>query len=148
VRAGDYASPAEFELAVSAVASLGLRAISEEQEVACMAGTRVVPSYHGTSFLDALAAVELGEDDHDVLAMATRARDLIGSASVVVLASGSRADPSSARRAADRMGPTVRSLAIRAEPGSPSALRITKGRKLLELGALDDLPRLVWAAAT
>jgi uncharacterized protein (DUF58 family) len=148
VRAGDYASAAEFELAVSAVASLGLRAIGEEQEVACMAGTRIVPSYHGTSFLDALAAVELGEDDHDVLAMTTRARDLVGSASVVVLASGSRADPSAARRAADRLGPTVRSLAIRAEPDAPSALRITKGRKLLELGALDDLPRLVWAAAT
>jgi uncharacterized protein (DUF58 family) len=147
-RRGDYASPAEFELAVSALASLGLRAIGDEQEVTCMAGARTVPSYHGTSFLDALAAVELGEDDHDLLATATRARDLLGGASVVVLVTGSKGDPSIPRRAADRLGPTVRSLALRAEPGAVSALRVTRGRRVLELGALEDLPRLVWAAAT
>jgi uncharacterized protein (DUF58 family) len=147
VRAGDYASPAEFELAVSAIASLGLRAIGEEQEVACVAGGRVVPSYHGISLLDALAAVELGEDAFDATAMATRARDLIGGASVVVIATGSRADPSSVRRAVDRLGPAVKALTIRAEPGTASALKVTKGRRALELGDLDDLPRLVWAAA-
>jgi uncharacterized protein (DUF58 family) len=147
VRSDDYASPAEFELAVSAVASLALRAIGEEQEVACIAGGRVVPAFHGTSLLDALAAVELGADDHDVAAMAVRGRDLIGAASVVVLATGSLADPATARRAADRLGTTVQTLVVRAEPGTASALRTAKGRRVLELGALEDLPRLVWAAA-
>jgi uncharacterized protein (DUF58 family) len=148
VRRGDYASPAEFELAVSAVASLGLRGIAEEQEVACVAGGRVVPSYHGTSLLDAFSAIELGDDDYDAPAMAVRARDLVAGASVVVLAAGSRADPGALRRAADRLGPGVKALAVKAEVGAPSALRLAKGRKVLELGALEDLPRLVWAAAT
>jgi uncharacterized protein (DUF58 family) len=148
MRRTDYAHPDEFELAVSAVASLGLRAIADEQEVACVAGGRVVPSYHGTSFLDTLASVELGEDDHDAAAMATRARDVVSGARVVVLAAGSTVATDAVRKAADRLGPGVQPVALVAEPGATSTLRMATGRKVIVLGDLDDLPRLVRALGT
>jgi uncharacterized protein (DUF58 family) len=142
LRRADFATADEFELAVSVVASLGLQAIAEEQEVACLAGGRIVPSYRPASFLDALTAVDPGGDEDPAL-MAVRARDVVGGASVVVLVAGSTIDAASLRRTADRLGPSVQSLTVRANPGGASTLRSAGGRRIVDLGSLDELPLLV-----
>ena len=148
LRAQDYASADEFELAVSALASLGLRAIADEQDVACVAGRRTVPSLQGTSLLDSLSSLELGTDDLDLPAMAMRSRDLLAGASVVAIIAGSTADPASLRRAGEQAGPMVRPILINVEDGIESALHLAPTGPLIRLGDLADLPRLVWAAAT
>lgn len=148
LRTEDYASEDEFELAVSSLASLGLRAIADEQELVVVAGGRQVPSFHGTSFLDALAGLELGSDATDVLTMATRARDLISGASVAAIVTGSTVEHRDVQSAGERLGATVRLVFVRAEPGISSRLRGSTRGPTLELGSLEDFPKLVWAATT
>jgi uncharacterized protein (DUF58 family) len=146
--AGDYASPDEFELAVSAVASLGLRSLSDEQQVSCLAGGKLVPAFHGASFLDTLAGLELGADSTTVAMAAARGRDALAGASVAAIVTGSRTDPAVARAAADRLGASVRTLVVRADLGADSVVRATNGPPVLELGSLDELTRLVWAVTS
>lgn len=145
--AADYANEEEFELAVSALASLGLRAIADEQEVVCIAGARQVPSFHGTSFLDSLAGLELGSDSTDLVAMATRARDLISGASVAAIIGGSTTDPTVTQRAAERIGIAVKVVTVHAHPGAESTMRTGGRGPVLDLGQLEDLPRMIWAVA-
>jgi uncharacterized protein (DUF58 family) len=144
----DYASPDEFELGVSALASLGLRSLSDEQDVTCMAGARRVPSFHGSSFLDSLAGLELGADDTTLVMTAARGRDALQSVSVAAIITGSRADGAVARAAADRLGSSVRSVIIRPRLGAESTIQASSGAPVIELGALEDLPRLVFAVTS
>ena len=148
LRARDYASADEFELAVSSLASLGLRAIADEQEVACVAGRHTVPAFHGTSLLDSLSSLELGSDDLDLVAMTTRSRDLLAGASVAGIIAGSTAEPALLRRAGEQLGPMVRPILVQAEVGVESSLRMGPRGPMIRLGELADLPRLVWAATT
>lgn len=144
----DYASPDEFELGVSALASLGLRSLSDEQDVTCMAGARRVPSFHGSSFLDSLAGLELGEDDTSLVMTAARGRDALQSVSVAAIITGSTSDRSVARAAADRLGSSVRSVIVRPNIGVESSIQASSGAPVIELGALEDLPRLVFAVTS
>jgi uncharacterized protein (DUF58 family) len=148
LRAQDYGSHDEFELAVSALASLGLRAIADEQDVACVAGRRTVPSFHGTSLLDSLSSLELGSDDLDVGAMATRSRDLLASASVVAVIAGSTVDPAALRRAGEQAGPVVKPILVQVDVGAESMLHLSTSGPVIRLGDLDDLPRLVRGATS
>lgn len=142
---GDYRSADEFELAVSALGSLGLRALTDEQEVTVLAGARQVPSYHGTPFLDALAGLELGADPTSLAMTAGRSRDVLRSVSVAALVTGSGADPAVARAAADRLGSSVRTVIVRCHLGADSTLHRAAGAPTIELGDLAELPRLVFA---
>ncbi len=148
LRHDDYASDDEFELAVSAMASLGLRSIGDEQDLTCVAGGRVLPSFHGSGFLDALAGVERGADNSDAVRMVARGRDAMAGASVAALVVGSTADGTTVRLAAERLGTTVRSIIVRSELGATSAFHASPRTPILELGQLDDFPRLVWAVTT
>lgn len=147
VRLDDYGSDQEFELAVSVMASLGLRALGDDQEVTCLTGVRRAPSFHGTSFLDSLAGLEVGSDDASVVMAAARGRDAFRGVSVAAVISGSRCDPAELRAAAQRIGPSVHTVLIRAVSGSDSRLVASGGAPMLEVGSLDDLPRLVFAVA-
>lgn len=144
LRSGDYGSDEAFELAVSAAASMGVRALADEQQVVLVAGRRVLPSFHGASFLDALTGVELGSDDLDVSAATSMALGSLGAASVAAVIVGAGADEGLARQAADRLGPSVRTMVVTAEPGADSAFGATAGVSRVRLGDLADLPRLVW----
>lgn len=145
LRTADYASEDEFELAVSALASFGRRAIGDEQEVSAIAGRSVLPSYVATSFLDALAGVDPSDDEIDLSAMAGRSRDLMVGASVAAIVTGSRADSADVRIATERIGRGVRTFVVRAEPGVESTVRTFASVPQLTLGDLEDLPRLTRA---
>ncbi|MCB0963088.1 MAG: DUF58 domain-containing protein [Acidimicrobiales bacterium] len=141
----DYRNEDEFELAVSALGSMGLRGLADEQEVTCVAGARRVPSYHGSSFLDSLAGLELGSDDTSLVSSAARGRDVLRSVSVAVVVTGSAGDGSAARAAVDRLGSSVHTIIIRAGADGESVVRASSGAPVIELVMLEDLPRLVFA---
>ncbi|MBX3313681.1 MAG: DUF58 domain-containing protein [Actinobacteria bacterium] len=143
IRPGDYRSEDELELAMSTLASLGVRCLADEQDLTCLVGARRVPPYHGTAFLDALAGLEADLDAPSVAVTAARGRDLLASASVVFIVTGSRADAAEASAAAQRIGTTTRSVIVRAELGASSEVRASGATPLLTLGALDDLPRII-----
>ena len=143
----DYANDEEFELAVSIVASMGLRARSDDQDVTCLAGGRAVPTFQASPFLDALAGIEVGSDDTALPAMVAHGRDALRSVSVAAVVAGSRAEPAVMRAAADRIGPSVHTVCIRAEAGAESAILAVAGAPQVRVGALEDLPLMTATAA-
>lgn len=143
----DYRSAQEFELAVSVIGSLGLRALADEQQVTCVAGARVLPSYHGVALLDGLAGVELDPAAPDLASSIGRARDALASASVAVVAAGSGAETRRVRSAADRMGQHVHRIIVRSDFTGESVFRRAAQTPVVELAELEDLPRMIRAAS-
>ena len=58
----DYATADEFELAVSAAASLGVQAIREERPVTVCVGARTVPAVSAQRLLDSFSGVRTSDD--------------------------------------------------------------------------------------
>jgi hypothetical protein len=67
--------------------------------------------------------------------------------STVALITGSATPVDVIRRAADRFGPDVRVLGVRVGQGAEAAHKAVGRLRMLTVGALDDLPRLLRRAA-
>ena len=143
----DYRSDAEFELAVSVIGSLGLRAIADEQQVTCIAGGRVIPTYHQTVLLDGLAGVERTAGAADLAASIGRSRDQLASASIAAVVAGSAIEPGRVKLAADRLGAQVHSIVIRVDPSGDSTFRRSAQAPVVELGRIEDLARMMWVSS-
>lgn len=146
LRAADWRDPEDLELALSALASVGIRALDDGLDLTCLVGGRALAVRHRHSMLDALARVELGEDDTDLLFTVRRHRDEVRRASIVVLLAGSAPEPAEARRIADEIGARATVVVLRCISGTTSGRRRAAGASLFDLGALDDLPRTLGSA--
>jgi uncharacterized protein (DUF58 family) len=142
---GEYADAEDFELAVSAVASLGRSALEDRHPVTCVVGGRIVPSESRQQFLDGLAGVDLAPTAHSLEHAAFASRAVLRRASVVFVASGGVPTVGQLDRAADRFPASVRVLALRCALGGPRSVRPTAKTTVLDVGALDHLPPLVHA---
>lgn len=136
----DYRDDAEFELAISATGSLGLRALRDSQRVEVRVQQRLLPAATGKQFLDSLSALTQASP------RAGRMVDLAGvvaatlpAASVVVLVCGSRVDANDLRAACSRVPFGARVLAVVAESGAAPALRRIGDANVVTVGALDQL---------
>lgn len=145
---GDYADPDEFELAVSVVGSLGRSALVEGQAVTATTGGRPLPAHGPVPLLDALAGVEQAERRTDLSSLVQRSLPLVRGATVVALVAGSAAAPGELRAAAQRFHHDVRILGVRVQPGAEVSLRTIGSTSVLELGSLDDLPRVLRATVS
>lgn len=143
--AAGYGDGDEFELAVSMVGSLGVSSLCDDLEVRCLSGSRPLRADTPTSLLDGLAGVGLGADDGDLTAVVRRAGSVVRGASVVVLVSGSGVTPAALLAAARRLGPDIRTIALRTELGCSASLHSQGSTSVLGVGTLDDLARLVRA---
>lgn len=147
LRAADYTSVDEFELAVSAIASIGSRTIRDGEDLTLIAGARSVAADNPNRFGDTIARIELDSDTSSPASIARFARTTAGAASVVVLAAGSGIERGALRSAADQLGSNVHAVVVRAVIGQEASYRVARGVTILEIGALEDLPRLIWTAA-
>ena len=145
---GDYADGAEFELAVSVIGSLGVSALIEDQAVSVTTGGRPLPSHGPNPLLDALAGVEQAVRKADLSSLAQRAIPVVRGASVVALVTGSVVTPPELRAAAQRFHHDVRVLAVRVRPGADVSLQTIGSTSILELGALDQLARVLRATVS
>ncbi|MCB1271573.1 MAG: DUF58 domain-containing protein [Microthrixaceae bacterium] len=135
----------QFELAVSIAGSLGVRALSDEQEVSLMACGRQVPVVSGPTMLDRLAGVELGRTRTSLV---NQVQDLINDVSGVSLAmviTGSETPIADIRAAMVRFPVDVRTVAIRVEPGAMTGFRPVGDTLVLTVASLDELGHLMWA---
>ncbi|UOR02207.1 DUF58 domain-containing protein [Leucobacter allii] len=154
-RAG-YASDAEFELAVSCAASLGLQAVREGRErfIAsqwapgrirpAIDGLEELPSQTPTQLLDAWSELEVAEEG--ALPIELLARGLAESRrplSVVSLVTGAIPDPARLRRAAVSFPEDVRVLVVRCEELAEPSVRLVDACTVFTVGALGDLPQLM-----
>lgn len=142
----DYADDDEFELAISIVGSIGVSALTEDQTLTLLGGTGRLSTHTGQVMLDGLAGVEMG-DVEAVSDLARRAGPALKGASIVVFVAGSDADPRLMRAVAERYFGDVRTIVVQVVPGRPMSLRRLGLSHLMEIGALDDLPRMMRYAA-
>lgn len=136
----DYRDDEEFELAISAAGSLGLRALRDSQRVEVRVQQRLLPSATGKQFLDSLSAlVHSGARAGRMVDLAGVVAATLPAASVVVLVCGSRVDANDLRAACSRLPFGARVLAVVAESGATPALRRIGEANVVTVGALDQL---------
>ncbi|MCT9819250.1 DUF58 domain-containing protein [Microbacterium sp. W1N] len=141
----EYRSDDEFELAVSAAGSIGLRALRDSRSLDVRVQDGPLRAPDGRRYLDALAALEPSRPREG------RIGDLAGAvsahapgASIAVLITGSRADAAELRQACARLPYETRVLAIVAdERVAAPELRRIGAADAVTLAHLDDLPRSV-----
>jgi uncharacterized protein (DUF58 family) len=141
--ASDYCE--EFELALSIAGSLGVRAISDEQDVSMMVSGHDLACASGVTMLDGLAAASLGGRRimlvRDV-EMFTRATSGV---SLAVVVSGSRSSIADLRAATMRFPDDVRTLVVRVDPAGETGFRPLGESIVLTVSSLDELTRLMLA---
>jgi uncharacterized protein (DUF58 family) len=142
-RAGsEYATPEDFELAVSAAGSIGLRAIRDSQRVDVRVQGRELPAGTGKQLLDSLSAVKNSRPRRggidDLAGVLARTMPL---ASVVVLICGSKVRSDDLRMACSRLPFGARVLAVVADSTATSpGLRRIGDADVVTIGALEQIP--------
>lgn len=139
--AADYADTQDFELAISAAASITVRVVKDEQEVTILAGEHAAPSASGSTVLDIYSRANLA--DHGIHDLARRAIRLAPDASIAFLVAGSLASFADLQRAAAEFPIEVHVIAIQVDPTKPSTIRSPQGLTVIGLQRLGDLASLL-----
>lgn len=151
----EYASDEEFELAVSAAASLSLQAVREGRERyvasqwgfgrkrSSVDGLEEIPSRTPTQLLDAWAELEQAEDVRPIEWLARSLAQSRRPLSVVSLVTGSNPSVARLRRAAAYFPGDVAVVTVRAELLAEPAVQLLDVCTLVTLGAIGDLPQLM-----
>jgi uncharacterized protein (DUF58 family) len=136
-----YLDPDHFELAVSAGASVAVRAIRDELDTTVLAGRH--PVHDGTVplALDAFARAELG--DSALSTLAARGVRIAPATSVALLVTGAVPTLADLRRAAAQFEAGVTVVAVRADPTAPVGMSSAGSLTVLNLRQLADLPALL-----
>jgi len=143
----DYTDDAEFELAVSVTASIGVGTIHDERGLTAWAGARVLRSASTALLLDDCAGLSTGGDQLRAAGLAAFSARRAPDASIVILVLGSAASEA-AVLAATRVLHGVRTVVVACAPGEPLSVRTTGGVSFVTLGALADLPQALLAVGT
>jgi uncharacterized protein (DUF58 family) len=140
----EYASPADFELAVSAYTSIGLAQLAESGDLAVVAKGGMLPVAKAGrgSLLDQAAAIKLGSGG-SLAKAAARARSQAPGATLAVLVTGTTLSQAELRRIAWFLPREAVTLAVRCEVGSELSVSRVGRLSLLTLGQLEDLPKVL-----
>jgi uncharacterized protein (DUF58 family) len=134
---GSYPDPEDYELAVSAAASLTVRVVQDEMDVTVLAGDHVAPRAVGSRVLDIYSRAELAQ--HGLADLARRTNRIAPDLSTVLLVSGANTPFVELQRAANEFPPEVRVIALRVDPTRPSGIQDVRGVRILSLRRLGDL---------
>ncbi|WBU38310.1 DUF58 domain-containing protein [Homoserinibacter sp. YIM 151385] len=156
----DYASPEEFELAVSAAGSLGVRAIRDGRTVSVVVSektpefarrkvlaVRGLATVRPARLLDDLAVVQMAPTALGVRDVARVTADRVAGISVAFLICGSVPAASELRAASSGFPPDVEVVAVVCDPEAKPGLRRVAGLTVLTIGYLDDLRAAMARAA-
>lgn len=137
----DYADDAEFELAVSVAASVGVQELREDRDLTFLAGTRL--RAEGTAgLLDEVSGLVLAPDGRGADALARWIRTAAPQASVAILVVGSRPTTADLRARARLLPTGVRTIVLICESGAALEVADRANLAVARLGALADLPRV------
>jgi uncharacterized protein (DUF58 family) len=142
-----YADAEEFELAVSMVASLGLRALADGQTASFIVDGRPHDASSGQRLLDNCARVQLGDTTRPLDEVLAVANQHIAKSSVAVIATGSALTPAQLRQAADRCPRDVRTVGLRAAPSEEAGFRLLGRANIVAAPTLQEFARLMWAVS-
>ena len=142
---GDYASPEDFELAVSVAGSLGVAALREEKQVTLCTSKGEVPFPNAMGLLDRLSGVELDDKGHELRELAVKHGSMPG-ISVAAFVTGSPS-PAVLRSSQLALPPGVFPFAVRCLGGEELARRRVGDLVVLDIPQLDDLRPAVGSLA-
>ncbi|KRE26157.1 DUF58 domain-containing protein [Agromyces sp. Soil535] len=157
---GAYADDAEFELAVSAAASVGARAIRDARTVSFVvsgrgrsgqargSGMRELPTVSRDRLLDALCVVE--RDDRAVLLpdVGRAAAEGLPGVSLAFLVTGTARGVGPLRAAASRLPVGIEAVAVQCAPGGEASARTVAGLTVFGIGYLEDLRAMLARSAS
>jgi uncharacterized protein (DUF58 family) len=152
----EYADDDEFEMAVSAAASLGRQGIRDGREVLVAASAEIPELVRGTvlsvrelntltekSMLDGFSEVEIAERAtrlEDVSSIVAQANPEL---SIAFLVTGSLLPLNRLRSASLKFPANISTVAVRCEPGAEPTLRSAGALSVMTLGHLDDLKNMM-----
>jgi uncharacterized protein (DUF58 family) len=136
-----YADGAEFEVAVSAAASLAVRAMRDDFEVTLVCGEVHTSSRSVDVLLDATCRISRGEAD--LRETARRAASTGAASGLVVLVTGSGCEPALLRTAGAEFPSDALRVLVRVDLGERSTITTVSGFRPVVLGHLDDLAALL-----
>jgi uncharacterized protein (DUF58 family) len=159
---GSYADAAEFELAVSAAASVGARAIRDARTVSFVvsgrqrgagAGTgrnamRELPTVSRDRLLDALCVVETEPEAVMLPDVARAAAETLAGVSLAFIVTGTARGVAPLRSAATRLPPGVESVAVQCAPEGEASARTIAGLTVFGIGYLEDLRAMLARSAS
>ncbi|ASN40169.1 DUF58 domain-containing protein [Arthrobacter sp. 7749] len=149
---GEYGDPAtgpdDFELALSAAASIGLQAVTDQRKLAVLAQTGPVRTDTGRNMLDSLTRLQARTlPRHDVADLVRTTIETVPGASVVFILTGATTTARQLREASMHVPFGVRAIAIRAGHGLRATRADIGELTVLSLGSLDELALLLRRAA-
>jgi len=151
----EYGSDDEFELGVSAAASLALQAVRDDRDVLMvtsgmserrrgrMMSITSLPTTTPKKLLDATCAIQLDPRAQRLESVTTLTAQTFPQLSIAFLVTGSRVTVDRLRRAAHAFPANATTVVIRVEPGAEPTLRATSDFSVLTIGVLDDLKHLI-----
>ncbi|MGV8969004.1 MAG: DUF58 domain-containing protein [Microbacteriaceae bacterium] len=150
----DFASEAEFELAVSVTGSLGVRAIRDVREVSVVVSektsefakrknlaVRPLSTLSRSRMLDELSVQDTAETALSVVDLALVAGAQVLGVSVAFLVCGSTPTPAELRSASMKFPLGVEVIAVVCNPEKAPGLRRVSGLSVLTIGFLEDLQK-------
>src|SRR5690625_1274615 len=137
----DYGEDEEFELAISALGSLGLEAIRSSKDLTAMATVEMIATPSTGRLFDDLTRLDFVDTHTTLVDLARMVTRDVQRATVVVLLCGSQVSPREIRAAGAVLPLGVRSLAIQTRIGAEPAVHKLGQVNALTLGDLADLPR-------
>ncbi|WP_148043301.1 DUF58 domain-containing protein [Flexivirga caeni] len=142
----DYLDESDFEVAVSAAASVALQAVREDRPVTVVTHAGQLRSPSGPALLDQMCGVELGDGGRASLQsdadLVTQAISQVPGASIGALITGRAVSAGQLQRVDAAFPLDVYAFAVRCGPGTET-LRRRRVRNLtvLDVAQVDDLPR-------
>ena len=143
----EYESEADLELAISAAASIGKQAISEQRELSILTQAGPLRTETGRILLDGMTRLTGSRTRTTAIDVVRLTSDAVPNASVIFFVVGSAVTPSQLRSAAAAVPPGVRSFAVRCQTGAALDRRSIGDLTVLTLGELSELPLLLKRAA-
>ncbi|MFQ4149696.1 DUF58 domain-containing protein [Arthrobacter sp. LAPM80] len=139
INTDEYEHDDDFELAISAAASLGRQAIKENRELSVLTQRGPVRCETGRNLLDDMTRLAGHNRRGTSVDLARTLSDAVPNASVMFMVVGSKVTPAQLRSAAASVPPGVRAFAIRCHTGAQSARANIADLTVLTLGDINDL---------
>lgn len=136
-----YRAGEDYEVAVSAAASLLVRAILDEYDATFLSGPHAMTRGTGKAALDACSRAEPGPES--LVSVAVRGNRLAPDTSVLFLVTGPHTDFLTLQRAAAQFPIETTKVALRVDSEAQPSLRSAGDLPLLTLARLEELPALL-----
>ncbi|XAS67897.1 DUF58 domain-containing protein [Micrococcaceae bacterium Sec5.7] len=147
INTDEYSSEHEFEMAISAAASIGRQAIREQRELDVLTQKGPLRCETGRNMLDEMTRIVGAPMRKTAVDLARTLADTVPNASVVFFVVGSNVTPTQLRSASASVPPGVRCLAVRMQAGAAPARANIADLTVLTLGDLSDLAIVLRKAA-